>query len=79
MNKKLSVVVPVYFNAGSLPSLHERLRANLVQYLAGLLTLALLVEQVGVGERIAPIINVVLMVPLTFFLNRWFLRRGSPL
>ena len=49
----------------------------LVQYLAGLLVLNLLIEQAGIGERVAPIFNVVLMVPLTFFLNRWFLRRGS--
>lgn len=48
-----------------------------VQYFAGLALLSLLVEYVGVDNRIAPLINVVVLTPLTFILNKWFIsKRG---
>jgi len=49
-----------------------------VQYLAGLLLLRVLVGSLGIDERIAPLINVALLTPLTFMINRWFLvQRGN--
>lgn len=43
------------------------------QYAAGLLLLVIIVEYIGLDKRIAPIINLILLTPLTFLLNRWFL------
>ena len=44
-----------------------------IQYLAGLLLLRVLIGSLGIDERIAPLINVALLTPLTFMINRWFL------
>ncbi len=44
-----------------------------LQYVAGLTLLALLIEYIGLDKRIAPIFNVMLLTPLTFVLNKWFL------
>lgn len=46
-----------------------------IQYGGGLVLLAVLVEYIGFDERIAPIINVVLLTPITFGLNKWFLTK----
>lgn len=43
------------------------------QYGVGLLLLAFLVTNLGVDKRFAPLINVLLLTPLTFMLNKWFL------
>lgn len=49
----------------------------LFQYGLGLLLLTVEVDALGVDRRFAPFVNVVLLLPLTFVLNRWFLmRRG---
>jgi len=45
------------------------------QYGVGLLLLAILVDGLGVDKRFAPLINVLLLTPLTFMLNKWFLVR----
>lgn len=47
----------------------------LIQYALGLLLLTVEVDALGVDRRLAPFINVVLLLPLTFLLNRWFLTR----
>lgn len=47
----------------------------LVQYGLGLLLLTVEVDALGIDRRFAPFINVILLLPLTFFLNRWFLTR----
>ncbi len=49
----------------------------LVQYVVGLLLLTALVEKLQLDERVAPIVNVVILVPITFALNRWFILRNS--
>ena len=45
----------------------------LLQYAAGLLLLRILVGGFGVDERVAPLINIAVLTPLTFMINRWFL------
>jgi Predicted membrane protein len=46
------------------------------QYAAGVVLLALLVEALGVDERIAPAAVIVLTIPLTFILSRVIIRGG---
>jgi putative flippase GtrA len=46
-----------------------------LQYGTGLLLLEILIENFGVDKRFAPLINVILLTPVTFMLNRWFLLR----
>lgn len=45
----------------------------LMQYVIGLALLFFLVTKVALDERIAPIINVIILTPITFLLNRWFI------
>lgn len=47
------------------------------QYGGGLLLLAILVDELGVNERVAPLINVLLLTPIAFLLNKWFLLRKA--
>lgn len=47
-----------------------------VQYVAGVLLLVLLVENLGVDERLAPILIIILTTPLTFILNRVIIKGG---
>jgi putative flippase GtrA len=47
------------------------------QYVSGLLLLAILVNDLGVDARFAPLINVLLLTPITFMLNKWFLGRKA--
>lgn len=46
-----------------------------LQYVMGLLLLTILIEYFALDERIAPIVNVIVLTPLTFILNKWFLSR----
>ena len=46
------------------------------QYAAGVVLLALLVEALGLDERIAPAAVIVLTIPLTFILSRVIIRGG---
>lgn len=48
-----------------------------MQYVMGLALLFILVSKLGLDERIAPIINVIVLTPITFLLNKWFLVRGA--
>lgn len=43
------------------------------QYVAGLALLVLLVDYMGFDKRLAPLINVAILTPVTFLLNKWFL------
>jgi len=43
-----------------------------IQYLMGLLLLTVLINYLGVDARLAPFVNVAVLVPFTFLLNRWF-------
>lgn len=45
------------------------------QYVAGLMLLALLVDHFGFNDRIAPIVNVIVLTPIMFLLNKWFLTK----
>jgi putative flippase GtrA len=45
------------------------------QYGTGLLLLGILIENFGVDKRFAPLINLILLTPITFMLNKWFLLR----
>jgi putative flippase GtrA len=59
-------------------SLHKMIQYPLIyalQYGTGLLLLEILIENFGVDKRFAPLINVILLTPVTFMLNRWFLLR----
>jgi putative flippase GtrA len=49
----------------------------LFQYIAGLLLLMLLVDVLKLDKRFAPLVNVVLLTPLTFVLSRWLLARKN--
>ena len=44
-----------------------------IQYGVALMLLDLEVGKMGFDRRFAPLFNVVLLLPFTFFLNRWFL------
>lgn len=48
----------------------------LVQYLLALVLLNLEVELMSIDQVIAPLINVVLLLPVTFVLNRYILQSG---
>jgi putative flippase GtrA len=48
----------------------------LFQYLFGVGLLYILVDWLGVGKRMAPVIVVLLAVPLTFLMSRFVIKRG---
>ncbi|NCC87170.1 MAG: GtrA family protein [Clostridia bacterium] len=41
-------------------------------YLLGLLLMAIMVENLGVSENIAPLINLIITIPLNFLLNKFW-------
>ena len=45
----------------------------LIQYVVGLLMLSVEVDMLGFDKRIAPLINILLLLPFTFLLNKWFI------
>ncbi len=45
----------------------------LIQYLLGIGLLIIFVELCGLAKDIAPLVNVLILTPFTFFINRWFL------
>lgn len=47
----------------------------LVQYLLSAVLLSLFVERLGITQNVAPLVVIVLTIPITFVLTRWFLRR----
>lgn len=51
-----------------------------VQFLINLLCLSLLIEKLFIAEALAPLVVVVLSIPITFVLSRFFLRdqKGNP-
>ena len=49
----------------------------LIQYAASLAFLSLLVERLSVSEKIAPLLVVVVIVPITFFASRYVLKGRS--
>lgn len=44
-----------------------------IHYILGLLSLLVLINSLVINDRVAPIINVVALTPITFMLNRIFL------
>lgn len=48
----------------------------LLQYFIGLFFLYMLISWFGVGQQIAPLVNAVLITPLSFIINKWFFSRG---
>lgn len=48
-----------------------------VQYILGLLFLSVLIKSFKIDDRIAPIINVAVLTPITFMLNRIFLAKKA--
>lgn len=52
--------------------------AYLLPYLSGLLLLRILVGSVGVDARIAPVLAMVITVPMSFFLLRLVMRGRNP-
>lgn len=49
----------------------------LIQYALAFVLLNIEVEMMGLDPRIAPLINVVLLIPLTFFLTKHLLTRRN--
>ncbi|MCF8462917.1 MAG: GtrA family protein [Rickettsiaceae bacterium] len=47
-----------------------------LQYLIGLFFLYILILWFCVGQQIAPLVNAVLITPLSFIINKWFFSRG---
>lgn len=47
----------------------------LAQYALGALLLALLVERLGVPQQVAPVVVIVVTIPITFVLSRYVLTR----
>lgn len=47
----------------------------LVQYLLSAVLLGLLVEQLDLPKELAPLVVIVISIPLTFVMTRWILRR----
>lgn len=50
---------------------------NLVQYALGLFLLAVFVDVFHIDEKIAPLISVVLLMPLTFLLSKIIVKHGA--
>lgn len=49
----------------------------LIQYLASICILSFLVEQFGIDKKIAPLIVIVIVYPLSFIMNRLLFKRSS--
>jgi len=47
----------------------------LVQYLLSAMLLSVFVERLGIPQGFAPLVVIVVTIPVTFVLTRWFLRR----
>lgn len=70
----------VFRQAGSLKKVTRYPLVYLVQYAAGAIMLELLVRHVGVSVQLAPLVIVVLTLPLTFILSKFVLagdKRGQ--
>lgn len=53
------------------PSVH------FVNYLAGLSALWVLIHKIGVDQRLAPVLAIVVTLPLNFLMTRWLIRVKS--
>jgi putative flippase GtrA len=42
------------------------------QYLLGIFILSILINYFGINNKIAPILNVIFLIPVTFLINKWF-------
>jgi putative flippase GtrA len=49
----------------------------LFQYLLGLMIVSALVEYFVIDQRVAPLLVVVLLLPATFVMSRWVIRRSK--
>lgn len=47
----------------------------LAQYLLSALLLSIFVEEFGIPQSVAPLVVIIVTIPITFVLTRWFLRR----
>jgi putative flippase GtrA len=47
----------------------------LVQYLLSAVLLSVFVERIGIPQSVAPLAVIVVTIPVTFVLTRWFMRR----
>lgn len=48
----------------------------LAQYLLSAVLLSVFVERFGIAQGVAPLVVIVVTIPVTFVLTRWFLRRA---
>ena len=48
----------------------------LVQYLLSAVLLSVFVERIGIPQSVAPLAVIVVTIPVTFVLPRWFMRRN---
>ena len=46
----------------------------LLQYIIGLFLITFVVESIGVNRQYAPLVNLILLTPLSFLLNRYFFK-----
>lgn len=48
----------------------------LIQYVLGLSLLAIFVDRLHIDIKVAPLINVVILVPVTYYISRWIITLG---
>ena len=48
----------------------------ILQYFLGLIFIFILISWCGVSEKIAPLLNAVILTPLSFIANKWFFLKG---
>lgn len=49
----------------------------IAQYLVGIVLLSILVDYLSINERLAPLVNVILLLPLTFILSKKIIKPGA--
>ncbi len=67
----------VFKQPWSLKKLFQYPLVYLAQYLVGIVLLSILVDYLNINERLAPLIIVVLLLPLTFVLSKKIIKPGA--
>lgn len=79
----VGIVFSYWFNASIVFNTHMSWKGffafplvYLVQYLLSAVLLSFFVERFGIAQSIAPLVVIIVTIPITFALTRWFLRRS---
>jgi len=67
----------VFKQPWSLKKLFQYPLVYLAQYLVGIVLLSILVDYLNINEKLAPLIIVVLLLPLTFVLSKKIIKPGA--